>query len=45
MTYISGSQLDVNIKVNPKASSGPRDVMVTNPDGQSDTLVAGFTVN
>lgn len=45
VTYISGSQLDVNIKVNPKASSGPRDVMVTNPDGQSDTLVAGFTVN
>jgi len=45
VTYISSSQLDVKIKVNPKASSGLRDVMVTNPDGQSDTLVAGFTVN
>lgn len=45
VTFVSASQLDVKIKVHPRAASGPRDVTVINPDGQSDTKAAGFTVN
>lgn len=45
ITFVSSSQLDVKIKIHPKAASGPRDVTVTNPDGQSGTEVGCFTVN
>ncbi|MFC1892860.1 matrixin family metalloprotease [Chloroflexota bacterium] len=45
VTFINDNRLDVNIKVNPKATSGSRDVTVTNPDGQSGTKEACFYVN
>jgi hypothetical protein len=44
VTFISNSGLEVNINVQNKAIAGPRNVTVTNPDGQSGTLVAGFNV-
>jgi len=45
VTFVSSSQLDVQIKVHPRASSGPRDVTVTNPDGQSGSKRECFSVN
>jgi hypothetical protein len=36
--------LQVQIKVHPKAAGGPRDVNVTNPDGQSATKAGCFSV-
>ena len=44
VTFVSASQLEVRIMVHNLAESGPRDVTVTNPDGQSATLPDGFTV-
>jgi len=44
VTFVSASQLEVRIMVNNLAEPGPRDVTVTNPDGQSATLPDGFTV-
>jgi len=44
VTFVSASQLEVRIMVHNLAEPGPRDVTVTNPDGQSATLPAGFTV-
>jgi hypothetical protein len=44
VTFISNSELEVNINVQNKAIAGPRNVTVTNPNGQSGTLVAGFNV-
>ena len=35
VTFVSSTQLDVQIRVHNRAASGPRDVTVTNPDGQS----------
>ena len=45
VTVASDTQLLVQIKIHPKAASGPRDVVVTNPDGKSGTGAACFTVN
>jgi hypothetical protein len=45
ITFVSDTQLDVQIKVHPKAASGPRDVTVTNPDGQNDVSAGCFSVN
>ena len=45
VTFVSATQLNVQIKVHPQASSGPRTVTITNPDGQSGTKTACFTVN
>jgi hypothetical protein len=45
VSFTSVTQLDVQIRVNRRASFGPRDVTVTNPDGQTGTLAACFTVN
>ncbi len=45
VTFIDSGHLEVQIKVHPKATQGPRDVTVTNPDGQSDTEAGGFTVS
>lgn len=45
VTFIDSSQLEVGIRVHNRASAGPRNVTVTNPDGQSDTMVGCFTVN
>jgi len=42
--FVSASQLEVRIMVHNLAEPGPRDVTVTNPDGQSATLPDGFTV-
>ncbi len=44
VTFVSASQLEVRIRVHKLAEPGPRDVTVTNPDGQSATLPDGFTV-
>ena len=43
--FVSSSKLDVEIEIHKKAPSGTRDVTVTNPDGQSGTMAACFTVN
>ena len=45
VAFVGSTQLDVQIKVHPKATSGPRDVMVTNPGGGNDTNAGCFTVN
>ncbi len=45
VTFVSSSQLDIKIKVHPRAGSGVRDVTVSNPDGQSGTNTGCFTVN
>ena len=44
VTFVNSSQLDVQIRVHPKASSGPRDVTVT-VNGQSGSNPGCFTVN
>ncbi len=45
VTFVNGGQLlEVQIKIHRRAS-GPRDVTVTNPDGQSGTGDSCFTVN
>jgi subtilisin family serine protease len=43
-SVISSIEIDCRIKINKKAKTGSRDVIVTNPDGQSGTLAGGFTV-
>ncbi|MCP4686746.1 MAG: hypothetical protein GY859_01780 [Desulfobacterales bacterium] len=43
-TVLSATSIDCSIRINKKAALGARDVVVTNPDSQSGTLVAGFTV-
>lgn len=43
--FVSSIRLDVVIAVHKKAPSGTRDVTVTNPDGQTGTKAACFTVN
>ncbi|MGD2153942.1 MAG: CARDB domain-containing protein [Gemmatimonadales bacterium] len=45
VTYVGSGLLDVRIRIGPRAAPGPRDVTVTNPDGQSGTGTACFTVN
>lgn len=44
VTVVSESEIISSISVVHKAVIGPRDVTVINPDGQSATLVGGFTV-
>ena len=44
VTFVSASQLEIRIMMHNLAEPGPRDVTVTNPDGQSATLPDGFTV-
>lgn len=44
VTFVDTTQLQVDIKVHPKAGTGPRDVTVTNPDGTTAILAGGFTV-
>ena len=43
-SYISATQLSAKINVLYNASTGPRNLTVTNPDGQSVTLNNGFSV-
>ena len=45
VTFVHSSQLEVRIRIHPRAGSGSRNVTVTNPDGESGTLAGGFTVN
>ena len=45
VTYVTSSSLTVNITVSVAATPGSRNVTITNPDTQNDTLVSGFTVN
>lgn len=44
VTVDSATSITCRIRINKKASSGPRDVTVSNPSGGSDTLSNGFTV-
>lgn len=45
VTSMNSGQLNVQIKVHPRAASGPRDVTITNPDGQGGTGTGCFSVN
>ena len=45
VTFISSSSLSVSITIQGTATPGSRNVTITNPDTQSDTLTNGFTVN
>jgi hypothetical protein len=45
VTFVGPGQLDANLRIGPRAAPGTRDVTVTNPDGQSGTGTACFTVN
>lgn len=44
VTVVSDTEIRCTLTVVRKAVVGPRDVTVTSPDGQSATLVGGFTV-
>jgi ribosomal 50S subunit-recycling heat shock protein len=44
-TFKSSTELTANISVESGASTGARTVTVTNPDGGTDTIAGGFTVN
>src|SRR5437879_11014648 len=43
-TVVSPTQLSVALAIEATAAMGPRDVTVSNPDGQSVVLTGGFTV-
>ena len=45
VTFVDSGQLDVRIKIHKQAASGPRDVTVTNPNGDTGTGTNCFTVN
>lgn len=45
VTFTSPTQLTVNVTVDPAASAGPRSLTITNPDGQTSTLMGALTVN
>ncbi|HOI41773.1 MAG TPA: hypothetical protein PK523_02415, partial [Elusimicrobiales bacterium] len=44
-SWVSSTQLDVQISVSASAAQGARDVTVTNPDGAASTRPGWFTVN
>jgi hypothetical protein len=44
-SFVSSTELSVKISVESGAGTGARTVAVTNPDGGTDTLPGGFTVN
>jgi hypothetical protein len=43
-TFVSPTQINVNLSVAPTATLGGHNVSVTNADGQSATIINGFTV-
>ena len=43
-TFVSPTQINVNLNVAPTATLGGHNVSVTNADGQSATIINGFTV-
>ena len=45
VTYQNQGRIKVGITISAFATPGLRDVTITNPDTQSDTLINGFTVN
>jgi hypothetical protein len=45
ITFVNAQTLSVELTVDPGASSGSRDVTVTNPDNGTDTLAGAFRVN
>ena len=45
VTFVDNTKLNVLIKIQRRASTGPRDVTVTNPDNKSDTKVDCFVVS
>jgi len=45
ITFVNSGQLNVQVKVHPKAATGLRTVTVTNTDGQSGSNAGCFTVN
>lgn len=45
VTFVGSGQLDVQVKIHRRADAGPRNVTITNPDGQSGTKAGCFTVN
>jgi hypothetical protein len=45
VTFVNAETLEAVIRIDATASSGARDVRVTNPDGDSGTFTGGFTVN
>src|SRR5205814_1098699 len=44
-TYNSATQITANITIAPSAVTGPRNIVVTDTDGQTAALLNGFTVN
>ena len=44
VTFINSGQLNVSIKIHPRAAPGPRDVTVSNPDGSSGVFDGQFDV-
>ena len=44
MTVVSSTELSVTLAINATATIGPRDLTVTNPDGQLAIRAGGFTV-
>jgi hypothetical protein len=42
--FVSSTQLTANISISSTATTGPRNVTVTNPDTQTGTLTNGFSV-
>jgi hypothetical protein len=44
-TFVSASQVTANITIASNATTGPRDVTVTNPDAGTGTGAGSFTVN
>jgi len=45
VSYVSPEQLNASIRIGPRAALAQRDVIVTNPDGQSGTGTGCFSVN
>ncbi len=45
VNVVDGGLIEVRIRVHNRASPGPRDVTVTNPDDTQDTNVGCFNVN
>jgi hypothetical protein len=44
-TYNSPTSATVTFNIAANASTGPRNIVLTNPDGQAITVIGGFTVN
>ncbi|NUQ70429.1 MAG: Ig-like domain repeat protein, partial [Chthonomonadales bacterium] len=44
INYISPTSVQVTFDIAANASAGARDIVLTNPDGQSATVAGGFTV-